>query len=124
MSFGGKKFRSRRQQLAYEASLAGRYQKLMKKNPFLYFGVPFCGMIVLGSYWLAGFTEVKYEREDRRINEMNEEDLLKIKKNQRKFDIKDEYYRLQGLAEEDWEPIRVTRLEGESENVWDTSPKS
>lgn len=118
MSIGGKKFRSRREQLAYEVSLAGKYQKRMSKNPFLYFGLPFCGLIVLGSYWLAGFTAVKYEQQDRKIQELNEEDLIKMKTNQRPFDMQEEYYRLQGVIDEDWEPVRVPRLKGESENVW------
>lgn len=118
MGFGNKVFRSARQQAAFERSFAGRYQMLIKKNPFIFFGVPFCGMIVLGSYWLAGFTAVKFEREDRRIHELNEEDMLSLKKKQRKVDVKEEYYRLQGLADEDWGPVRVERFEGESENVW------
>lgn len=118
MGFGNKVFRSAKQQAAFERSLAGKYQRLLKKNPFLFFGVPFCGMIVIGSYWLAGFTAVKYEREDRRIHEFNEEDILKLRKKQRKIDVKEEYYRLQGLADEDWEPVRVERLEGEPKNVW------
>ena len=118
MGFGNKVFRSARQQTAFERSFIGKYQRLLKKNIFLFYGVPFCGMIVIGSYWLAGFTAVKYEREDRRIHEFNEDDVLKLKRKQRKVDVKEEYYRLQGLADEDWEPVRVERLEGESENVW------
>lgn len=118
MGFGNKVFRSARQQAAFEKSFAGRYQRLIKLNPFLFFGLPFCGMVVLGSYWLTAFTTVKFEREDRRIHELNEEDILKLKVKQRKVDVKEEYYRLQGLADEDWEPIRVERLEDESENVW------
>ncbi|CCF60172.1 hypothetical protein KAFR_0J01040 [Kazachstania africana CBS 2517] len=118
MSFGSKKFRSKREQLAYDASLAGKYYKRLKGNPFLYFGLPFLGMMVISSYWLAGFTAIKYERDDRHVQEMNEEELTKLIKNRRKFDIKDEFYRLQGLAEEDWEPKRVERLDDESENVW------
>ncbi|SCV03545.1 LAMI_0H09010g1_1 [Lachancea mirantina] len=118
MSFETRKFRSRKEQLAFEASMAGKYQKLLKKNPFLYFGLPFCSMIVLGSYWLSTFTEVRYQRHDRRIQELNEDDLVKLASNGRKFDLKEEYYRLQGLGEQDWEPVRVPRLEGESENVW------
>lgn len=118
MSFGGKKFRSRKQQLAYEASLAGRYKRLLSKHPFLYFGLPFCATIALGSIWLSSFTAIKYEQGDRKVQELNEEDILKMKKNQREFDIKEEYYRLQGLSEEDWEPVRVARLKDETENVW------
>lgn len=118
MSFGGKKFRSKRQQLAYEASLAGRYQKHMNKNPFLWFGLPFCSVIVLGSFWLSEFTAVRYQQKDQKVQEMKEDDLVKMKANQRQFDIKEEYYRLQGLGEQDWEPKRIPRFKGESENVW------
>ena len=63
-------------------------------------------------------TAVKYERDDRKVQEINENDLLKVKNAQRKFDMKEEYYRLQGLSEEDWEPVRVPRLKDESDNVW------
>lgn len=114
----GRKFRSRKEQLAYDASIAGRYQKRLKKSPFLYFGLPFCSLIVLGSYWLSGFTAVKYEQQDRKVQEVQEEDVVKMRTNQRKFDLKEEYYRLQGLAEQDWEPVRVPRPKGESDNVW------
>lgn len=118
MSFSGKKFRSKRQQLAYDASIAGKYQKLLGKNPFLYFGLPFCSMMVLGSYWLSSFTSVRYEQKDRKMQELNEEEMIKMKTNKRQFDLKEEYYRLQGVGDQDWEPVRVPRFEGESENVW------
>ncbi|CCC69860.1 hypothetical protein NCAS_0D02790 [Naumovozyma castellii] len=118
MSLGNRKFRSKKQQILYETSIAGKYQKLMKKNPFLYFGLPFCGMIVLGSYWLQDFTALKYQKADQKVQELNEEDVIKMKHDQREFDIKEEYYRLQGLSEKDWEPVRVPRIEGESDNVW------
>lgn len=118
MSYTYRKFRTKREQLLFENSFNGKYLKLIKKNPFLYFGIPFCSMVVLGSYWLTNFLGVKYEREDRRIQEISEEDLLKLKRNQRKFDIKEEYYRLQGLDEQDWEQVRIERLKDESENVW------
>ncbi|EDO17573.1 hypothetical protein Kpol_534p54 [Vanderwaltozyma polyspora DSM 70294] len=116
--FGGRSFRTKKQQLAYEASIAGRYQKRLNKNPFLYFGLPFCGLIVLGTFWLSEFTSVRYEQKDRKIQEMNEKEIINLKTNKRQFDIKEEYYRMQGIAEQDWEPVRVKRLEGESENVW------
>ncbi|CCH60413.1 hypothetical protein TBLA_0C06170 [Henningerozyma blattae CBS 6284] len=118
MALNGRTFKSKRQQRLYNASIAGKYQKLVNRNPFLFFGLPFCGLIVAGSYWLSEFTAVKYEREDARVQELNEEDLIKMKSNERPFDIKEEYYRLQGLQDEDWEPVRVKRLKGESENVW------
>ncbi|CCE65852.1 hypothetical protein TPHA_0N00710 [Tetrapisispora phaffii CBS 4417] len=115
---GDKVFRSKKQQKVFDASIAGRYQKLVKKNSFLYFGLPFCSLIVLGSYWLSDFTAIKYEQRDRKVQEVTESDLLKLKSNNHKFDIKEEYYRLQGIREQDWEPVRVQRLKDESENVW------
>lgn len=118
MSFSGKKFRSRREQLAYEASIAGRYQKNMNRNPFLWFGLPFCSLIVLGSFWLSEFTAVRYDQQDKKVQELQEEDVVKMRSNKREFDIKEEYYRLQGLGEQDWEPKRIPRFKGESENVW------
>ncbi|SCU85861.1 LADA_0D10330g1_1 [Lachancea dasiensis] len=118
MSFSGRKFRSRRAQLAFDASLAGKYQSRLRRNPFLYFGLPFCSIMVLGSYWLSSFTAVRYEQKDRKIQEISEDDLMKMKTNKRQFDLKEEYYRLQGLGEQDWEPVRVPRMKGESENVW------
>lgn len=118
MPFHGKIFRSKKHQLVYDTSIAGKYQHLLNKNPFLYFGLPFCTLIVLGSFWLSSFTAVRYERVDNKIQEMNEEDVVKLKTNKRQFDIKEEYYRLQGLGEQDWEPKRVPRFKNESENVW------
>lgn len=90
----------------------------MKKSPFLYFGLPFLSTIVLGSYWLSGFTAVRYEQKDQKIQELSEDELIKMKTNKRQFDLREEYYRLQGLGEQDWEPVRVPRMKGESENVW------
>ncbi|CCJ28681.1 unnamed protein product [Pneumocystis jirovecii] len=48
-----------------------------------------------------------------------EENTLGTKKNRRKINIKDEYYKLQmnELQFDDWEQIRVKRLPGEPENV-------
>lgn len=120
MNLGDRKFRTRKQQAAFERSLPGIYQKLLRQNPFLYFGLPFCSVIVLGSFWLSNFTAVKYEHADSRQQEITEDQLLNIKKNQRPFDMKEEYYRLQGITDQEWEPVRVPRFEGESENVFDS----
>ncbi|AQZ13019.1 COX16 (YJL003W) [Zygosaccharomyces parabailii] len=118
MSFGSKVFRSKRQQKAYEASLAGKYQRHLNKSPFLFFGLPFCSLVVLGYYWLSGFTAVRYEQHDRKVQEMREEDVINLRTNKRPIDLKEEYYRLQGLADKDYEIRRYPRKDGESENVW------
>lgn len=72
----------------------------------------------VGSVALSNFTAVRYEKRDRRVQELDDEENLKIVKNKRKVDVKEEYYRLQHMGEEDWEPKRVPRMKGESENVF------
>ncbi len=113
-----KKFRSKRQQAAYDASLAGRYQKALKKNSFLMFGLPFLTFMGLASYWFSSFTAIRYEQRDKKVQEISEEEILNISSKRRTVDVKEEYYRLQGLGEDDWEPKRVPRMKGESENVF------
>ncbi|KGK38712.1 hypothetical protein JL09_g2092 [Pichia kudriavzevii] len=116
--FDSKTFMGKREREAYEKSFVGRYQKLVKKNSFLYFGLPMMLSIALGSVLLSNFTALRYERRDEKVKEMNEEDALSMINNRRKVDIKDEYYKLQGLLEEheDWEPKRVERLPGNDHN--------
>lgn len=74
-------------------------------------------MIVVGSYWSAGFIAVKYEREDQGIHEFNGNDILKLKRKQRNVDANKKYYRLQGLVDGNWAPVRVERLEVEPKSI-------
>lgn len=116
--FNAKKFRSKREQAAYDATLGGRYQKSLKKHPFLLFGLPFLTAMALGSFWLSSFTAIRYENRDRKLQEMDEEQVLDLNTKKRHVDVKEEYYRLQGLGEQEWEPKRVPRLPGEGDNVF------
>lgn len=119
--FDAKTFRSKRQQVEFEKTLMGKYQKAVKRNSFLFLGLPMVGSVVLASVLLSNFTAVRYEQRDNKVQELDEESLMAIHgKEKRKVDLKEEYYRLQGLVEENenWEPVRVKRLKGESENVW------
>jgi cytochrome c oxidase assembly protein subunit 16 len=120
MAFNNRSFMGKKEKLAYEKSFVGKYEKLVKKNSFLYFGLPMMLSIALGSVFLTNFTAMRYERRDEKVKEMNEDEALNMIENRRKVDIKDEYYKLQGLLDEhqDWEPKRVERLPGESENKW------
>ncbi|ODV60681.1 Cox16p [Ascoidea rubescens DSM 1968] len=117
-AFGAKTFRSKSQQLKHEKSFIGKYQSQLKKRPFIFLGLPFFGLVLYGNYILEDLLKVKFERADRRAQEFSEHDLEKLTKQRRKVDIKEEYYKLQGLGEQDWEPVRVKRFKGESENVW------
>lgn len=120
MAFGSKTFMGAKEKAEYEGSFVGKYQRLVKKNSFLYFGLPMMLSIALGSVLLTNFTAVRYEQRDEKVKEMNEDEALNLIENRRKVDIKDEYYKLQGLLDENenWEPKRVERLPGESENKW------
>ncbi|ODV94252.1 hypothetical protein PACTADRAFT_45022 [Pachysolen tannophilus NRRL Y-2460] len=121
VAFQSKKFRSARQQQEFQKTFFGWYEQAIKRNHFLYLGIPMVGSVVLGSILLTNFTAIRYEQRDAKVKELDESDSLKLATiNKRKVNLKEEYYRLQGLAEEneDWEQKRVPRLKEEDENVW------
>ena len=117
-TFGYKAFRSKRQQALYEKSFAGRYAKNFNSKPFLYFGLPFMALVIIGQYALADLYQTKIDRDDKKVTQINAEDLEKSL-SKRSVNLKDEYYRLQNITEDNnnWEPIRVQRLKGEKDNV-------
>lgn len=89
----------------------------MKKNSLVYFGIPFFTMMLVGTYFAAQFSSIKFEESDRRVQELpSQKSLEGIKK--RKVDMKEEYYRLQHMDLDSWEQKRVERLPGESDNKW------
>lgn len=121
---GNTVFRGKKEQEAFDRTLAGKYKKLVQKNHFLFFGLPFILSIVAGSLYLQKFTSVKWERWDERHQQLSEDDMLKMISNKKSFDRKDDFYRLQGLlnehtddVNEDYEIVRVQRKK-EDEPVW------
>ncbi|KAK6201009.1 cytochrome c oxidase assembly protein COX16, mitochondrial [Scheffersomyces amazonensis] len=127
VSFDNRKFRGKAEQAAYDKTFAGKYQILLKRNHFLYFGLPFLISIVAGSLYLQKFTAVKWERWDERHRQLNEEEMMQLIENKRPIDKKNDYYRLQGLltdhitkevkSNDDYEIVRVQRKK-EDEPVW------
>lgn len=122
--FGHQPFRGKSEQQAYERSFAGRYMALVRRNHFLYFGLPFMLSIVAGSIYLQKFTALKWERFDNKYRQMNEDEMLSVIGNRRTVDKRDDYYRLQGLLKDhsadvsdDYEMVRVQRKK-EDEPVW------
>lgn len=126
MSYSGNRvFRGKKEQEAYDKTLAGRYVKFVKKNHFLFFGLPFLVSIVAGSIYLQKFTSVKWEKYDEKYQQLGEEEMLNLIENKRTVDKKNDYYRLQGLLNDhtnqvadDYEIVRVQRRK-EDEPVWD-----
>ncbi|KAF2473194.1 cytochrome c oxidase assembly protein COX16, mitochondrial [Lindgomyces ingoldianus] len=98
-------------------SLAARYRRQLTKHPFLLFGLPFLTTIVAGSFFLTPATALRYERFDRKFQQMSKEEAMGIGQNRRKVDMKEEYYRLQAKDLDAWEQRRVKRLKGEIDGI-------
>ncbi|KAF9512101.1 hypothetical protein BS47DRAFT_1330546 [Hydnum rufescens UP504] len=106
--------------------LAQTWSRGVRKNPLL-FGVPFVLTIVVASFGLSSFTQMRYDLHDRKISQVSKEEELHMKHDRRKVDIREEYFRMQSgvapnSANDDWEPVRVPRPEGTPE--WGVPPSS
>jgi cytochrome c oxidase assembly protein subunit 16 len=71
---------------------SSRYRAGLTRHPFLLFGLPFIATMVAGSFFLTPATAMRYERHDHKIKTMLQEDALGLKKERRKFDIREEYF--------------------------------
>ena len=50
--------------------------------------------MVAGSFFLTPATAIRYERHDRKVQQLSKEEALGIGKDRRKVDVNEEYYRL------------------------------
>jgi cytochrome c oxidase assembly protein subunit 16 len=73
-------------------SFAARYRKALTKHPFLLFGLPFVSTIVVGSFMLTPATALRYERHDRKNQQITQEQAMGLRGERRKVNMKDEYY--------------------------------
>jgi cytochrome c oxidase assembly protein subunit 16 len=77
------------------STLAARYRGSLSRHPFLLFGLPFIVTMVAGSFFLTPATAIRYEKHDRKIRQMSEEERLGLQRGEgaRKVDnMKEEYY--------------------------------
>lgn len=120
-------------------TIAARYRRGLKKHPFVLFGLPFITTIVAGSFFLTPATALRYERHDRKVQQMSKDEAMGLGKDRRKVDMREEYYvstcllqaaytimedhanwtmqRLQAKDLDNWEQKRVKRLPGEVDGV-------
>jgi cytochrome c oxidase assembly protein subunit 16 len=142
MQFSSKSFKA-----TLPNTLAAKYRKALQKHPFALFGLPFLATIVAGSFLLTPATALRYERYDRKNQQISQEEAMGLGQNRRKVNMKDEYYvsgplrsaregvnscktrrtyctfilttmqRLQAKDLEDWEQRRVKRLPGEPDGT-------
>jgi cytochrome c oxidase assembly protein subunit 16 len=110
--FPAKKFESLAQN-----RLAQRYRSALAKHPFLLFGLPFIATMVAGSFFLTPATAVRYERHDRRVQRLTQEQAMGLGRDRRRVDLNEEYYKLAAKDLESWEQKRVERLPGEPSGI-------
>ncbi|RPB20760.1 hypothetical protein L211DRAFT_858680 [Terfezia boudieri ATCC MYA-4762] len=97
--------------------LAARYRSSMQRHPFLLFGLPFMATIVAGSFFLTPATALRYEKYDRKVQRMTQEEAMGLGKDRRKVDLNEEYYRLAAKDLYNWENKRVQRFKGEHDGI-------
>ncbi|KAF8329045.1 cytochrome c oxidase assembly protein COX16-domain-containing protein [Amanita rubescens] len=95
--------------------------KHAQKHPAL-FGVPFVLLMVAASYGLSTFTQTRYDLHDQKVKQVTKEQELKLKQDRKKFDIREEYFRLSAQADEEWENKRIARPKGVPE--WGVPPSN
>jgi cytochrome c oxidase assembly protein subunit 16 len=88
-------------------TLASKYRKALTRHPFLLFGLPFLTTIVAGSFMLTPATALRYERYDRKNQQITHEEAMGLKQERRKVDMRDEYY------------VSVSNLKRNGNGMWD-----
>ncbi|KIK04469.1 hypothetical protein K443DRAFT_93192 [Laccaria amethystina LaAM-08-1] len=75
----------------------------IRRYPAL-FGIPFILLMVVASYGLSTLNQTRYDLHDQKVTKEQE---LKLDKSRKKFDIREEYFKLSAQAEEEWEPQQI-----------------
>jgi len=84
------------------------------------FGVPFLLLMVGASFGLQAFTQTRYDLHSQKVTQMSREQELGLNRNRKKFDVREEYFKLSAASQEDWEPKRIVRPKGLPE--WGVAP--
>ncbi|THH28208.1 hypothetical protein EUX98_g5987 [Antrodiella citrinella] len=92
--------------------------RVFRRHP-TYFGVPFLLIMVGASYGLQTFTQTRYDLQDQKVHGISSDDELSLKK-KRKFDIREEYFKLSSAQEDEWDSKRIPRPKGLPE--WGVPP--
>jgi cytochrome c oxidase assembly protein subunit 16 len=56
--------------------IGSTYRAHLTKHPFLLFGLPFIGIMVAGSFFLTPATALRYERHDRKVQQLSKEEAM------------------------------------------------
>lgn len=58
--------------------LGALYRARLSRHPFLLFGLPFIAVIVAGSFVLTPAAALRYERYDRKVRQLSQEEALEL----------------------------------------------
>lgn len=115
-AFPSRKFRAS----SYQHTFAARYRAHLAKHPFALFGLPFLATVLAGSFFLTPATAIRYERHDRKVRNVSEEERIGLGQNSRRVDkvsMAEEYAKLAGRDLDSWENKRVKRFKDEPDGV-------
>lgn len=103
-------------------SWLARLAPQVRRRPLLFFGLPFLATIVGASFGLANLTQTRYDYNATKVQTISKEEELRMKKDRKRIDIREEYFKLQSKQDEldDWEPKRIERPDGVAE--WGVAP--
>ncbi|KAL9940767.1 hypothetical protein V8E36_000255 [Tilletia maclaganii] len=120
-TFSSKPLKNRRGGAGFLARVSPR----ISKHPILFFGLPFVLTITASSFVLAQLTQTRYDYNATKVQAVSKEDELRMNKNRRRVDVREEYFRLAAEKSEEewdqWEPVRVPRPAGTPE--WGVAPE-
>ncbi|KAJ1020161.1 hypothetical protein NDA16_004441 [Ustilago loliicola] len=105
-------------------SLIANLAPKVRRRPLLFFGIPFLATIVGASFGLANLTQTRYDYNATKVQTISKEEELRMKKDRKRIDIREEYFRLQAKEDEleNWEPKRIERPDGVAD--WGVAPTS
>ncbi|KAJ9478631.1 Mitochondrial FAD-linked sulfhydryl oxidase ERV1 [Pseudozyma hubeiensis] len=78
--------------------------------------------MVGASFGLASLTQTRYDYNATKVQTISKEEELRMKKDRKRIDIREEYFKLQSKEDEldDWEPKRIDRPDGVAD--WGVAP--
>ncbi|KAI3656816.1 hypothetical protein MP638_006606 [Amoeboaphelidium occidentale] len=86
--------------------------KKAKNHPAVQFGLPFLVFMVGGSFMLSYFTQVRYDKYDRRRRMLDKQEVLNLEADERLQDMRREFKSLINetkKSEGEWEQNRIKR---------------
>ncbi|RKP09835.1 cytochrome c oxidase assembly protein COX16-domain-containing protein, partial [Thamnocephalis sphaerospora] len=72
------------------------FAQLLRRHPVAMFGLPFCLLMVGGSFALAEFTQTRYDLRARTASKLDNEAKLRLESDRRQLSLQEEYWASEG----------------------------